>query len=444
VERPRFARWASLLAAGTTLAGGAAFAGHCHGDYAAWVHGILVFGVIGGALVLLAVVLWRNERPGSVWLAVVLVAAVSFRLLAAQADGKELSDDAARYHWDGKVLAHGINPYLHAPDDPRLAQLPRHAIDERINHPWVRTCYPPLAELLFAAAYLLSPGRLAGLHALTLAAEMLTWGLLAGQLRRRKSSRAWLLVAAWSPLFIFEGSLPGHSDLLGLPFFTLFLLALLRRRAAAAGVFLALAALVKPVPLIFLPAALRELGRRGSLRLLAALVATVVLFYLPFREAGFGLFSSTLLMATDWSFNGSLGALLERALPMAQAHAVAIALCAAWVLAAARYGADLLSRMLLAFAAVVVCTPTLFPWYLVWVFPLLVLRPDPALLALGTLAVLAEEVVAGFHASGVWAPAPWAGVAQYAPFYALLGLGAWRGWGMFRRGTRANAAAANP
>jgi hypothetical protein len=148
------------------------------------------------------------------------------------------------------------------------------------------------------------------------------------------------------------------------------------------------------------------------------------------------LFSSTWLMATEWSFNGSLGAWFETLLPRHGAHLLAAVAAGLAILLGAWCGRDLLSRMLLAQAALVAFTPTLFPWYLIGMYPLLALRADPALLALGILAPLAEEMVIGYRVTGLWHPATWARWAQYLPFYLLLAAGALRGWGMFRRDRR--------
>ncbi|MBM3500146.1 MAG: hypothetical protein FJX74_15930, partial [Armatimonadetes bacterium] len=58
------------------------------------------------------------EHPA---LAIILGGAVLFRALTA---GPVLfDDDLYRYHWDGKVLASGRNPYAYAPNDHRLGGL---------------------------------------------------------------------------------------------------------------------------------------------------------------------------------------------------------------------------------------------------------------------------------------------------------------------------------
>jgi hypothetical protein len=139
-------------------------------------------------------------------------------------------------------------------------------------------------------------------------------------------------------------------------------------------------------------------------------------------------------MATDWSFNGSLGALLEDVLPMRQAHFVAGMLTGMLIALTAWRGRDLISRMLLAMTAFVIFTPTLFPWYLIMMFPLLALRPNPALLALAVLIPVVDEVVIQFYVADVWSPAVWTTIVVYAPFYILLFISARMRWGMLHRG----------
>lgn len=420
----------TLTAVGLLLGG--FWIGRIEGDYGGWIRIVLAFSMGIGTAVAVTVLLARKIRPDSWWFAFVILVALIVRLFIIQAS-RDLSDDAARYHWDGKVVAHGINPYLHPPDAPEVAHLRIDPLDERINHPSVVTVYPPLAELLFGTAYLVTPGSLLGYQLLELIAELTAWLLLLRELVRRKLPGARLLLIAWIPLAVVEGYLPGHVDLLALPFLVLLILEAERRNAIRAGLFFAFACLIKPLPLIFLPAIVRQLGWNRSIRFLVVAGLVVGMFYLPFLGAGERLYSSMLLMARQWSFNGSLGALFEAFLSMEAAHRLSAIVAVLLVFLGTWRGTDLLSRMLLALVAWIICTPTLFPWYLVWVLPLLVLRPDPALIALVILAPLTEEVLIGYHADGVWKPAVWPMVVEYGLFYALLALGMRRRWGMFRR-----------
>ena len=412
-------RWGLLVLTAVVLLAGAVLIGQETGPYGNWIWQTIALSVVGGALVLASTWQWRHEDVSRRWLLVVVLFGVVLRL-AIIPSTRELSDDAARYHWDGKAIAHGVNPFLHSPDEPAVAHLWTDAIDERINHPWNRTCYPPVAEGLFTVGYLLSPGSLRGLQLLCLMAEILTWFLLAQELARRKRSAAWLLLMVWSPLLVCQGYLPGHLDLLLLPFVALLISATLAKNAARAGLWLALACLIKPLPLLWLPAIARELGLRRTVRLVAVCAIVGILAYLPFWKAGSFLFSSTWLMATDWSFNGSIGAVLESVLTKRQAHLGSGFLTGLGLILTTWRGRDFLGRALAAQVVFVAFTPTLFPWYLVSTLPLLVLRPQAALLALVLLIPLSDQVVIAHHLRGVWHESPALRWAQYLPFYGLL------------------------
>lgn len=409
------------LTAGSLLLGAGLIGGQV-GDYGQWVHLNQIFGVVGGSLVLATAWVWRSRPLPRRWLLVMALFGISLRLAVLPAT-RELSDDAARYHWDGKAIAHGVNPFLFAPDAPEVARLWTQPIDERINHPWNRTCYPPVAEGLFTIAYFLSPGRLLGLQLLSLLAEIITWVILARELSRRQRPRSWLLLVMWSPLLISQGYLPGHVDMLLLPFVALLLGAVTRKQAGRSGLWLVLACLIKPLPLLFLPAIMRELGWRRTAQLGAVFLGVALVAYWPFRAAGWFLFSSTWLMATDWTFNGSVGHCLELLLPMRQAHLAAGILTGLGIVLVTWRGRDFLSRAVAAFIVFVIFTPTLFPWYLVSVLPLLVLRPQPALLALGVMVPLADQVMIGFRAHAIWSEAPWVRWAQYVAFCGSLAAG---------------------
>ena len=427
-------RWIVFGLAGASLMAGSIVVGRHDVAFANWVRTLLVVSIGSGLLVFAAAAMWERGAPGRGLLAAILVLGVACRLVVMCSD-QALSDDAARYHWDGKLLARGLNPYLYAPSDSHLARLRVDRLDRMVNHPTLHTVYPPLAEGLFAIAYLLSPGRFAGFHGIALLSELLAWFVLVRLLGRRGLPRSRLLLVAWLPLLVFEGYLPGHVDILALPFLILFVGEVENGRPVRAGVLLGLASLIKPFALIFLPAALGEFRLRRGASLLVAVLITIMIGYIPFLQAGHWLLDSMWVMATTWYFNGSLAAVLESLLPVPAAHAVLAILLVALVLASARWGGGFLQRCLLAFAAFIVCTPTLYPWYLFWILPFLVLLPESSLLALALLVPMVELVLIGFRTDGTWILPPWVRIAEYLPFFGLLGFGAVRGRGVFRRGS---------
>lgn len=431
----RFLRWLMLSGTAAALLVCAAALGLDFAPLTPWTWTAIVASMLGGALVIATALVWRRTTLSPALLAGVLLLGVAFRLAAIPAL-HFLSDDAFRYQWDGKVLWHGINPYRYAPADPALDSLRTGSLDQALARPDLRTVYPPLAEALFALGYALTPGRLLGLQGLMLLSEVAAWLLLLRELRRRGLPSVSILLMAWSPLLIFQGYLPGHVDMLMLPFIVLFITSLERDSALAAALVLALASLIKPHAVIFAPAAIKQLGLRRGARFGLVFLAIFVGGYLPFLSPDLGLsaFSSVGLMARHWAFNGSLAALLRLALSRDLSREIAAALLLLLIWISAWRGRDSTARMLMAAAAFVVCTPNLFPWYLFLVVPLLVLRADPALLLLSVLIPITETVTLNLRLTATWHQSPWQQVAEYAPFYVVLGLSAWRRWGMFGRG----------
>ena len=421
-----------MAAAGVIVLAWAAVLGRETLPLRAWL-ALLIAGAFAlGWLVVAAATRWAPTRISPRAYTFVFAVALLGRFVLVGTP-HELSDDSARYQWDGRVLVHGINPYRYAPDDPPLALLRAQSVTPAVNHPDLHTVYPPLAEGFFALAHLLDRRGLVGLHVLQALAELACAILLARILAREGLPGARLLLVAWLPLVMLEGYAPGHVDTLTLPFVVLALDGIQRRQPLRAGAFLALAALIKPYPLLMVPAALREFGARGSARFLISLGLVAAAAYMPFAGAGHWLFDSMWLMARTWSFNGSVAAWLERLLPAAQAHLVAGGLMLALVLVVTWWGAGFRERVLLAVAAFVICTPTLYPWYLVWAVPLLVLVPDAAVIAILQLAPLSYLVLIAWQEQGSWTLPGWVPLAEYVPFYALLAAGAWRRTGMFRK-----------
>lgn len=90
--------------------------------------------------------------------------ALLFRLLMLFAV-PQLSDDVYRFVWDGRLLAHGYNPYLYLPS--QLLNTPiatACGLDEwlfrRLNSPNYFTVYPPVNQALFGLGSYMAPGLL--------------------------------------------------------------------------------------------------------------------------------------------------------------------------------------------------------------------------------------------------------------------------------------------
>jgi hypothetical protein len=198
-----------------------------------------------------------------------------------------LSNDLYRYIWDGWVQLAGINPFAFIPDDPHLAFLRDEAVFPNINRAaYAHTIYPPAAQMLFTASACLSrvlhlPPVL-GLKLFEAGFEALTIWALLRLLKLTEQPPARVLIYAWNPVPVWEFGSSGHVDVFAVSFIALALLAATRARPGWAAAALAVASLVKFLPVILLPA----LWRRWDWRFAGIFVVLVVAMYLPYLSAG--------------------------------------------------------------------------------------------------------------------------------------------------------------
>lgn len=342
-------------------------------------------------IVAVVVVLRREPRPRD--FIVILIVAVLLRTLAL-APAPNLSTDAYRYAWDGRIQSAGFNPYLYVPADPHLSRLRDEAIYPNINQKETAvTIYPPAAELLFLAADRIAPG----LGGIRLVMTLLDTAIVAGLLlllRALGQPRERILIYAWHPLPLWEFVTQSHVDVAATAAIVFALLAAVRGRQGLTGAVMAVAVLVKYFPLILVPA----LWRRFDRRLPLAMIGTALLLYLPYvLGAGpnvLGFFAQHLDnegYAAGWGFHPVW---LLRDLGLGDPSARLYVTVAGTLLAAlavyalfARDADSIRFDHILALAvAFVFLTSPHYPWYFAFLVALLVLSPNPAVFAMTLLA----------------------------------------------------------
>lgn len=322
-----------------------------------------------------------------------------------------LEDDHYRYLLDGAMLAHGFNPYGHAPvaligpGAPVEASVLLSGAGDtaretiaKVNFPDLRTIYPGTAQLAFALAYLLSPWSLDGLRIVMAGGEAATLALLLLFLRRLGRSPLWAGLFWLSPLMAFTLTGQAHVDALLPPMVLGALLLAASGRGAAAGLVLALGMGVKFWPVLLAPLLVVQLwpDRRAVARFAVAASLGAGALCLPVIVESLQPASGLAAYARGWSVNNAPYAWVswwgyvllgegtgERVLRLSLAvAAAAVALGAAWRVARTR---DASLHAVAAAALVVTATlfylsPAQFPWYVVWMLPLAALLGHRALL----------------------------------------------------------------
>jgi hypothetical protein len=381
---------------------------------------LLLWGVAQSAYVAAAWWVLRRDAgtPGRSALPIVLAAGLLARAVLLPS-APTLSEDVYRYLWDGRLVAHGVNPYPHAPSDPALARF-QNGLYPRLNHAGVPTIYPPAAQALFAAAALVSETPVAW-KTLLLALETLLVLALLRLLRARGMPPERLLLYYWNPLVLVESFGSGHVDLAAAAFLVPSLLLHERRQGARAGVLFALAVLTKYIPGLLIP----WLLRRRAWILLAAAAVTSAIFYAPFLSAGPALTTGLRIYARHWEFNSAAYHLLHRLLTseitirrILAGAGLTAALVIAWRARTATGAAFACLTSFLLFS------PTVFPWYVVPVAALLPLCPDWGMIAFSGLVALSYWPLPAYRGTGVWSLPGWILWVEYGGLFAVWAVAA--------------------
>ena len=274
-------------------------------------------------------------------------------------------------------------------------------------------------------------------------------------------NRRSVLIYLWSPLLIFEVAHAGHVDGLMLPLLILALWARVKERYWLLGLALGLAALVKLIPLILLPALLpplkmrhksqqaapptkpegkERLNWRPALYTLTALGSVIILAYLPYvlrsgSAIGFlphyfaenfnmGLARIVFEVAERYGRSGSTFANLIT-------FGGLVSLSLIFIVRPASSSKSALIRCVWLIGWFTLFTQNLFPWYLLWLLPLLACLVEPGrffgfkLAPMTAWLFFSGLVVFSYLFFIHWRIVPWAQLAEFAPLYALLLAGGW-------------------
>jgi hypothetical protein len=365
-------------------------------------------------------------------------------------DKPDLSDDVYRYVWDGKVAATGRSPYAFAPDDPQVVGLfPE--LRARVAHRELRTVYPPVAQAAFRTAASAPEGGVLAMKAIFAAADLAIVVLLfAGG---GGGARFGAALYAFHPLAVTESAGQGHLDSLGVALLLAALIYLGRRRPLSAGVAFAASVLTKYVSL----AAVLPFARRGRWKFAAAALVTGAAVWGLAARGGGRPIGALGEYATRWEFNSLLYPAVSGVIDSARLPEKAKAAYIRWkegqeeqrpwmqsvfpyfytAFFARAALALLLGTVLVGIAARIreteaavfaslgaflIFSPTLHPWYLLWVLPFAAKRREPAFFYLSSAAPLSYGLL---HPSMAMTPTG-IRVLQFAPFTLLLARTLWK------------------
>ncbi len=363
------------------------------------------------------------------------------------------ADDAYRYLWEGRVRLAGHNPYLAAPDDPRVAHL-RDADWERINHPNHAAIYPPVMQVACVLVAGVAPHAYAFKLAAVLA-DVTVIGVIVGWLRRRGEPPAWVAIYALCPATLHAFAIRGQADscmLLALTALLRYVDARVRpdgedaqgrlslvggessvRAMLIAGVLLGVAIGLKWVAVVLAPWLMLLAGRsprrwRGMIAVSVGATLPLVLAALPYADAGAALLGPLAHFGREFRMldfgRQHLVAWLGDA-ETARTVAMLLVVGMAAVLPLLRFSAHATAVWTLGGGLLV--APTVHPWYLTWLLPALCVARHPAWLVLPiTMTIWFDAEVAAAR-GGSWSLPDSAAAVVFLPVMAAIVMEcAWR------------------
>jgi rSAM/selenodomain-associated transferase 2 len=334
-----------------------------------------------------------------------------------------VGNDVYRYVWEGHIQNLGHNPYLHAPNSPLLAEIARSELAptwDKINHKDFTAAYPPLSLLLFRLLAAVKPDPMvfkiffAGL-------DIGVMIFLALIISNRNRPLAALLLYAANPLTIVFIAGEGHLDVIQILFLCLGLYFIFTQKEGLGFLALGLAVMAKYFALIAIPFLVT---RKNYKKVLAACIPLVL--FIPYVNAGLYIFQSLQAFGFRMHYNDALAGVLRFFFDESMAVVVAMIILFAGLGWLFLFVHAKLRSTYLAIACLLLCLPTLHPWYLAIITPFLVFYPSTAWLYLQAAVAVTFPVLGRELQTGVFQEIHWLKFIEYVPFYGLLLYGLFR------------------
>jgi hypothetical protein len=339
------------------------------------------------------------------------------------------SDDYYRYMWDGKVQAHGINPYKYAPADSALNSLHTDSLPGLINFPDMRSIYPPLTQILFYFSYLTGGESFTGIKIFLLLSDLLTlWGIFL-LLKKLKLPYKNVLIYALCSLPIFQFFIDAHLDGFGLPLIIFTIYFYLNNRKLLSLIFLSASICIKPLGLILIPIFFfNEKGFRDKLKIIIVPVLLCILMYLPYLFTG-SPFQALINFTENWTFNGIIFNVLDLVLKDNQhTRLICGIIFLFFYFPVVLSRQDLITKIYLSIFLLFIFSPVVHPWYLTWLAVLLPFIPRWSGIAYVSLISLTSFTILNYHLNGTWKEYTPVLMIEYIPVLAFFSFELYRIW----------------
>lgn len=331
------------------------------------------------------------------------------------------SDDYYRYVWDGKVQSNGINPFLYQPNSTDLNHLNSELLPEKVSYPNIKTIYFPVSQWIFVIAYWLSGENAVGLKIFYLLFELITLISLYFLLKHFNVDLKYLLFYTALPLITFQFFIDAHIDIAGTALMIASIALYLYNKKLFSYLLLGLSISVKPTGLLLLPFYFQnESVIKEKVKSITIPVVVFVITFLPY------IFSATPLdtlinYSVIWTFNG----MIYNALNLFISDNLMIRiLCGVLFILVLSYlyftKIDLLRKIYLSLFLLMLFSPVVHPWYLIWFAVLLpIVRSYSGIYFVSVISITFITLIT-FQTTGIWKELSWILLGQYLPLAIIF------------------------
>lgn len=331
------------------------------------------------------------------------------------------SDDYYRYIWDGKVQANEINPFLYQPNSPYLNHLHSELLPEKVSYPNIKTIYFPVSQRIFVIGYWISGENAIGLKIIYLLFELITLIALYFLLKRFAIDLKYLLIYAALPLITFQFFIDAHIDIVGTALMIASIALYFSNKKSFSYILLGLSISVKPTGLFLLPFYFQnEAVIKEKLKSVITPVFVFAITFLPYLFIATPL-DTLINYSANWTFNGLVYNSLSLFL---SDNLTARILCGVLFIMVFGYlyltKIDLLRKIYLSLFLLMLFSPIVHPWYLIWFAVFLpVVRSYSGIYFVSAISLTSFSILR-FQLTGVWEEYTWILFAQYVPLLIIL------------------------
>ena len=368
---------------------------------------VLFFGFIGAWLSFPTGLSTRQK------IILILLASLLARILIM---GMPVSDDVYRYLWEGKIISAGESPYQYPANHAQYITLRDHYWEE-MNHKDKLTAYPPLAELIFAGISSVAYSPWAFKFLFILADLCAVWILINILVLRGADVRTSLLYAL-NPLTLFTTAGEAHFDVMMVLAMTLSLFYIEKKVHAWAWIWLGIAIQIKIVTVVLVPLFLWRCQWRYAWLILIPLSLPTLYFLDTLPGLFEGLWAFGGMNTFNGPIHGPITYLLNGNITWASYGTFTlfgiITLWVVWAVKTPTKGAYLLM------ASIVLLSPIVHYWYILWIIPFVTLYPSLSWLVLSLCSSAYFASTFSVENGEDWSLPFWAMCLMWLPFLLVL------------------------